>query len=707
MLPDGVQLSLQEETIRIASDASACRTPAAAGLAFDPWRRLYRSLPTEGQVERLTWSNRAPASSSPVPLFQQPAPEVFGDFASADRSPRALQEPKGLAADDQGRLFIAEAGAKRILIYDVVDRRLVRSVRLEPAASPLDLATDGQSVYALLDAPPYLVVLDAWKGPRPVTRAPAGAGELDLSKLGTPSRLAWRPGRKPLELWVLFDGGSPKAKIVSLAKPEASIAVPHATDLEFAPSPSGDLWMLIVARGPDADFERYAIDGHQLDSYLRARGYDGRGIVVTPDGRVGYWSDRGFQHAAPTRARYESLGRVTTFQLDSGRYQTQWGRLFLDACIPQNTDVRVHCITADEVPDQPPLARELPDDLPWPELSPPLPPASWVSGTLDWQRLDRRRDRELPWTPQQEAHVVTYEAPVRAGPGRYLWVVLELRGNTQFTPRLKGLRVEHASHDLLRRLPRSFAREPAAVDFLRRYLAMFEGALFQWDGQSSQRRALLDAWSAPAEALPWLAAFVGLVLDQRWPEAAQRAAIAEAVDLFRRRGTVGGLKRFLEIYLGVQVNIVEKFRLRGLGGARLGADDARLTNVVVGQFRVEGASEDDEGAALAAPDAFATHAHRFSVIIPASLNAEQLDVVRRILDVHRPAHTLYEICTVDAGLRMGRGAYLDLTSIVGDSAGFGRLRAGHSALGVSDVLGRPRPAVRVGSSRMGHDTRGG
>jgi phage tail-like protein len=640
-------------------------------------------------------------------LFQTSQTDGLGDFAPEDRTSAALRQPNGIAVDGAARLFVAEFGAARVLIFDLVDRRLLRIARLDPPARPLDLATDGNRVHVLQDAPPYLVTLDAWRGPEP-----AEAGRADLGMFGSPSRLAILPGQ-PDDLWVLFDAGAETAKIVGLARTDDPIEIPGATDLEFAPSGANDgAWLLVVARGPEAEFERYRIAGQSIvrTSNLRARGYDGRGIVRTPDGRVGYWSSRGFQHAAAARSRFVARGRVTTFRLDSGQYQTHWGRLFLDACLPRNTDVRVHCIAADEVPDEPPLPRQPPAveslSVPRPDLSPPMPPASWVCSPLAWQRLHRRRDREIPWTPHED-RFATYEAPVQAAAGRYLWVVLELQGDTQFTPRIKALRVEHSSHDLLRRLPRHYSREAAAADFLRRYLAIFEGALDQWNVHSTERLALVDAWSAPPEALPWLAAFVGLVLDRRWPEHTQRTAIAEAVDLFRRRGTVGGLKRFLEIYLGVEVKIVEKFRLRGLGGAELGLGYERLTNTVVGQFRVGGAVGETGDALPAAPDAFATHAHRFSVIIPASLDAEQTDVVRRILDVHRPAHTLYEICTVDAGLRMGRGAYLELTTVVGASGAFGRLQTGRSTLGVSDVLGRPGPGVRIGASRVGYNTRGG
>ena len=48
--------------------------PTAAGLAFDPWCRLYHSLPDAGRVERILPSGTA---SSPVPSFR---PEDAADL---------------------------------------------------------------------------------------------------------------------------------------------------------------------------------------------------------------------------------------------------------------------------------------------------------------------------------------------------------------------------------------------------------------------------------------------------------------------------------------------------------------------------------------------------------------------------------------------------------------------------------------------------
>ena len=127
-------------------------------------------------------------------------------------------------------------------------------------------------------------------------------------------------------------------------------------------------------------------------------------------------------------------------------------------------------------------------------------------------------------------------------------------------------------------------------------------------------------------------------------------------------------------------------------------------------FRVGGKVGSDDLTPIGAQpsqDAFETHAHRFSVVIPASLSREQKEVIEYILEMHRPYHTLYDLCSVDAGMRVGVSLYAQLTTIVGRTSGFGQTQVGGSLLARSDVLGRPGMGTRIGGSRLGADSRMG
>ena len=248
--------------------------------------------------------------------------------------------------DINDRLFVAETGADRILVYDLWSETLIRRIDCS-GGRPTDLAAHGTDIYAVFSAAHQIVRLTARSGPDPVA-LPAGCTE--------PSRVAISPAG---QMAVLDRQGLPDAHVFFASPSAPPIPVPHATDIEWQSDR-----VIVVARRPGADFLRYEVAPGEIVVLptLRARGYDGLGIVATParlngsttatrGRRIGYWTASGFRDAVAARPVFDRVGRVTTYRLDSGDYQTEWGRLFVDACIPAGADLCVHFAAADE-PDQ-------------------------------------------------------------------------------------------------------------------------------------------------------------------------------------------------------------------------------------------------------------------------------------------------------------------------------------------------------------------
>jgi phage tail-like protein len=300
---------------------------------------------------------------------------------------------------------------------------------------------------------------------------------------------------------------------------------------------------------------------------------------------------------------------------------------------------------------------------------------------------------------------------------------LRLEGNGRRTPRVRELRAEQQSHGMLRRLPALFTEDRDQAAFLHGYLATVDGVLYDLDVRASCRDILVDPHGTPAEALDWLASFFGLVLDGRWAEAARRQLVAEIVDLYRLRGTVWALGRYLEIFLagdragepgliGVSPVIIEHFRLRGVGGPLLGGEPSLRSRSVVGAgLRVGGAVGELHSKPLDPDDTatspFSSHAHRFTVLIPRPLVGEEDAAIRHVLDTERPAHTAYDLCTVDAGMRVGNGLHVGISSIVGPTGAFEHTIAGRTLLGRRSILGPPSSGIAVSAARVGTSARVG
>jgi phage tail-like protein len=511
-------------------------------------------------------------------------------------------------------------------------------------------------------------------------------------------------------LFVLWrQPGGPDAFV---ARPDGTIVAEVPDACAIATGPDGTL---IVARSPGRSFRRFTPDagGSTELEPLAAPGFDGGAVVVAPNGRIVFTTAGGLGWTAGSSAVHVSEGTVVSYRFDSGQYRTRWGRVFVDACQPPATAATIRFLTsdADEVPDPLPAAPADRGTVPvlHPEATPPLPSALQLAAAGEPMPLFRRPNgREQPWLQiAPDDPYQTYETAVQAPPGRYLWLELTLNGTAQVSPRVRAIRIERPGHPLLQALPKAWSRDDGDADFLQRFLGAPEGILHDLQLRAAARAILVDPQSTPQEALSWLAGFAGLVLDRRWSDQARRTLVAEAYPLFRRRGTKAMLARIVEIYLGFPPVIIEQWQLRGLGGTILGllpggpqapsvGGEARRTGTL-GRFMV--------GGQAAGLDSYRSTAHRFCVLIPFPLTAEQREVVGSLLEQHRPAHTAYEVLELDQGMRLAGRLRISLTAFVGPGAQCAPGTAARSGLG--GVLGRPAAGGRLDGTAVVGEVRVG
>ncbi|MGW5847112.1 phage tail protein [Streptomyces sp. NPDC055254] len=106
-------------------------------------------------------------------------------------------------------------------------------------------------------------------------------------------------------------------------------------------------------------------------------------------------------------------------------------------------------------------------------------------------------------------------------------------------------------HPIGDQLPALYADD----DFAQRFTAGLDTVLAPVFATLDNLPAYFDPRLAPADFLSWLASWVGVVDDPRWPTELRREAVARAVELHHRRGTRGGLVDALRLVLGVSAQV--------------------------------------------------------------------------------------------------------------------------------------------------------
>lgn len=96
--------------------------------------------------------------------------------------------------------------------------------------------------------------------------------------------------------------------------------------------------------------------------------------------------------------------------------------------------------------------------------------------------------------------------------------------------------------------------------FLGRYLKLFEASWEPFEHRQDRIDAYFRPGTCPPGMLGWLASWLGAVLDPALLPGRQRRLAAEALDLYRWRGTCYGLTRLIELAAGQTPAIVEDVR---------------------------------------------------------------------------------------------------------------------------------------------------
>jgi phage tail-like protein len=434
---------------------------------------------------------------------------------------------------------------------------------------------------------------------------------------------------------------------------------------------------LIIARG--ARLEAYSLEADGppfLGIYALLAGAC-HGLLATPEGKLYAFGPglAGLIEVPPPQALAKQ-GRYVSQGLDSQREGCQWHKLVFSLAepIPIGTQFTVWTYTADEARS----ADEIDSLLPH-----------------EWQTAQSNPSDCLILSP----------------PGRWLWLKIDFQGDGVATPILKSVKAFYPRETYLQYLPAVYQADPDSKDFLERFLSIFETLAQGTDDTIDHIAQYFDPDGVSEEFLPWLMAWVKLMVEADWPIATKRRLLRHAPELYRWRGTPQGLKQMLKLAFGLDVQILEQFRLRQWiflnTQSTLGSGVQLWGSGVMNRLQLDGGLALGDGRLMGSQepllDPFNIYAHKFSVFVPAALSRSEVQEqqIRKVIELEKPAHTQFALCKVEGRFRVGVQSRVGFDTLLG---AYPRLVLNYcSTLGYDAVLNaapedQGPPAMRVGHS---------
>lgn len=660
-----------------------------AGLAIDGEGEIYIADPA-GQ---LVWHVACDGEARPIPSLWGPGSE-FGQ----------LLGPDGLAIGPRGTLYVVDSGNHRVYVVDLRTQQ-IRAILGQPGSQPAPAAGTANGRFdsprgATVDLLGRLYVADTGNG---------RVQQFDAAGRVLPAFAATfisqpRVPTQPAYLAMMRQSDGERLLVVDAADGSLFVfGTDGALDLEetdrwsqigpiTAAGARGEALYAGTAEGAIRAYARdgtlggevhpfaspgavtaFAIDCHEA---LFVRQSGGRLLRMTPG-------------AAFVRCGTFLLGPVQP----SGE-PVRWQRVALEAGLPEGSQIELFTLSSNE------LDGSSPANTPGSpgSCAGPAAVATAMPGVDDLVPLDTWRA-----APGELVDLLALNEP-----GRYLWVGGIVQGNGAVSPAISQLRVDFNHRSWIGELPGVYQRTAPDLGVADRMMLLFESMLSGASDAIDGLALLFDPFAVPDEGRPaswldWLAGWLAIELPEDWPEDRRRRTVAQAFLAHGQRGTVESLRAQIALYTGATVHIAEPARaasIWSLGDASVLGGDTMLAvayaeGAIVGSTATLGQShliaDEDYGAPL-----FEDLAHRFCVSAYTIdlADGEDSERIREVIDREKPAHTVYDLCTIDANMRVGFQAQIGIDTIIaGDPEPF--VPGGPGLLGFGSLLPGPAPGTPI------------
>jgi phage tail-like protein len=582
-------------------------------------------------------------------LDRQDAFVTINGFGGKGRQARRFRGARGIALLADGSYVIADSGNHQVKIFSVYPHALLSIWGTGKPGSgsnefnhPWKVAADACGVIYIAD-----------KGNGRIQRIHRGGRTLEpITGLNRPTGLALAPdGTLAVldspDVYLYAPGTCTGVKL--------DPAVPSASCLTF--DDSGYLYVG-TSTALVYKYETTAVGMYRYVG-IGATGLDAQflDLLWTPEAQlIGILLPRcsalPVLRSIPVCGSYLPSGTMTTVTLDSEIEKCVWDRIQLNATIPAGTLIQLTTQTAEA-------------DI-WSPGAPLQAECSAYSSLSQNCAISLTSDNP--------------DCLVQSRPGRYLRIQLQLQTNTIASPVLNSVQISFPRASYLQYLPALYQEDEQSRVFLDRFLRIFQTTFDGFDRTIDNMWMLFDPKSVPDAWYYWLASWIAFPINPLWTDQERRAALGAAGQLYRQRGTPAGIQQLVKQYSGVDVRLIEHFRLRQLivlshgpnGGVTLGSgtrlwsrDYYRRLQVGVysrvGYFALTGEPEPDL-------EPLEWGANEFTLFFdcdPYQVAATR-QKVEQVVEREKPAHTKANYAPVFSRMRIGVQSTLGVDTRIGE-----------------------------------------
>jgi phage tail-like protein len=570
-------------------------------------------------------------------------------FGGKGKQSRRFRRPRGVAVLDDGTYVIADTGNHQVKIFSGFPNALLA---VWGSGTPGDEAGEFSSPWKVVaDRCGLIYIADRGNGRVQRIRRD-GSSEAPIIGLKSPTGLAIAPDGT---LAVLDSGNIyiyPPGQITAMSP---AFAVTDASCLTF----DNTGCYLYVGTSTALVYKFEAAAGGFRDVGIGVTGVQGSllDLLWTPGEQLVAillikCAPQPTLVTIATCASYVASGTLTTWTLDSGIENCIWDRIKLKAAIPSGTVIHVSTQTA---------ATDI-----------------WSAG----QSFKAECSAYSPLSSNCPLALTGTDPDclVQSLPGRYIRITLQLNTNGIVSPLLQSIQVGYPRASYLQYLPAVYQEDDQSRVFLDRFLRIFQTTFDGIDQTLDTLWTRFDPMSVPSSWFAWLAAWIALPINPAWTDRQRRTALKTAGALYSQRGTPSGVQQLIQQYSGVDVRLIEHYRLRSLiiladqpdngtmlgAGTRLWSRDyyRRLQLGVysrVGYFDLTGEPEPDI-------ESLAWGANQFTVFFdcdPYQVSTTQSSI-SQVVEQEKPAYTQANYAPVFPRMRVGVQSTLGVDSRIGE-----------------------------------------